>query len=391
MKKLKRLYLKDRLTIYIKKTKPIRLSVLLILAAVLLCSIVAMGLLGGNVSRTSAPNALTNDDVKFRMTIAGDITVDDNTRQMAESMSYSKLLRGVSKYWADADAVVANFSGPVLRYKSENYTSRKSAMEESVYMRPAALRGFLDAGITLPSFANDEAFNYGISGLRSTLSLLEEYNAEYLGITADSTQPYYKTFEFAVAGEQTGTVSVLSVNDIIQSGSSVSETRPGVINSSNISIYETIYELSETSDLLVVYAHFGEVNSNKISKEQRALAQALIDAGADLVVGTNTHLVQPIERYNNGLIVYGLGELLSTEDYSFSCDGALLDVTVQENGEMIAYFTPTHITEGRPVVTNNWLYRNRIEGVLTNQLADADYSMTEDGMIAVSLGQMAQQ
>lgn len=390
MNKEKRLSLKDRLTIFIKKTPSIQLPVLLVLAAVLLSAIVAMGMLGGKVNRTSAPNALT-DNVKFRVTIAGDITIDDNIRKHANDLSYSKLLAGVSKYWAGSDVVIANLSGPVLRYDKDNYTSRKGVMEESEYMRPAALRGFLEAGITLPSFANNEVFNYGISGIRSTIGLLDEYNAEYLGISADSSQPYYKTFEVAVNGEEMRTVSVLSVNDIVQNNSSVTDSRPGVINSSNASVYENVYQLSNSSDLVVVYVHFGDVNSNKITKEQRALGQTLIDAGADLVVGTNTHLVQPVERYGDGLIVYGLGELLSTEDYSFSSDGALLDVTIQENGEIVAYFTPTHIKEGRPVVTDSWLYRTRVESVLTNALADTDYSITEDGLIAMSLGYLAQQ
>lgn len=390
MNKEKKLSLKDRLTIFIKKTPPIQLPVLLVLAGVLLSAIVAMGMLGGKVNRTSAPNALTNN-VQFRLTIAGDITVDDNIRKHADDLSYSRLLAGVSKYWADSDVVVANLSGPVLRFDKDNYTSRKGVMEESEYMRPAALRGFLAAGINLPSFANNEVFNYGISGIRSTIGLLDEYSAAYLGISADSTQPYYKTFEFAAGSEQMRTVSVLSVNDIVQNNSSVTDTRPGVINSSNVTVYENIYLLSSSSDMVVVYVHFGEVNSSKITEDQRAFAQSLIDAGADLVVGTNTHLVQPVERYGDGLIVYGLGELLSTEDYSFSCDGALLDVTIQENGEIVAYFTPTHIKEGRPVITDSWLYRTRVENVLTNRLSGTDYSITEDGLIAISLGFLTQQ
>ena len=66
-------------------------------------------------------------------------------------------------------------------------------------------------------------------------------------------------------------------------------------------------------------------------------------------------------------------------------------MTIQENGEIVAYFTPTHIKEGRPVVTDSWLYRTRVESVLTNALADTDYSITEDGLIAMSLGYLAQQ
>lgn len=39
----------------------------------------------------------------------------------------------------------------------------------------------------------------------------------------------------------------------------------------------------------------------------RTLARALIDAGADAVIGCHSHCVQGGERYRNGIIVYGLG------------------------------------------------------------------------------------
>lgn len=390
MNKQKKFSMKDRLTIHIKKTKPARLWVLLLLSVALLGGLIAMGLTGGTVSRTEAPAALTTSKVQFRMTIAGDITVDENTRILANQMSYERLLRGVSKYWSDADVVVANLSGPVLRYEEDHYTSRRHAMDPSPYLRPAALRGFQEAGITLPSFANDEVFNFGVTGIRSTIGLLDEYGMEYLGISANSDQTYSKTYEYTFNGEdgtvETRSLSVLSVNDVIQNNSTVSADRAGVINSTMPSVFETVYLLSESSDHVVVYVHFGDVNTSKITDDQRALAQSFIDAGADLVVGTNTHTVQPIERYGDGLIVYGLGELLSTEDYSMSNDGALLDLAVRNSGEVVVYLTPTHINEGRPVITDNWLYTQRIQRMLTNQLAEGDFRITEDGLVRISLG-----
>ena len=390
MSKQKKLSMKDRLTIRIKKKKPARLWVLLVVSAVLMACLIMMGLVGGKVSRTEAPAALTTSKVQFRMTVTGDVTVDDNTRTLANQMSYERLLRGVSRYWSDADVVMANISGPILRYSADNYTSRNSAMDQSSYVRPAAMRGFAEAGINLLSFANEEVFNYGITGIRSTISLLEEAKIDYLGITSQSDQPYYKTFEFDYVGEdgllEQRSVSVLSINDIVQDNSTVRAARPGVINSTIPSIFETVYLLSESSDVVVAYVHFGDLHSSKVTDEQRELAQSLIDAGADLVVGTNTHTVQPVERYGSGVIVYGLGELLSTEDYSVSNDGALLDLSIRNSGEVVVYLTPTHIEEGRPAITDNWLYEQRVKSVLTTSLSENDYRITDDGLIRISLG-----
>lgn len=389
MSKEKKLSVKGRLTIHIKKTKPATLLVLLIAAAVLFTGLSVIGLTS-KVKPVTAPAALTTSKVQFRMTLTGDITVDDHTRTQANKLGYAELLTGVSKYWNSSDCVIANLSGPVLQYDVDHYTSRKDALDEAVYLRPAALRGLIKAGITLPSFANEDVYNYGVTGINSTIRLLDEYQTEYLGISANSAQDYHKTFEYTFTGEdgttQTRSVSVLSINDIIINGSTVRTNRAGVINSTMPSIFQTVYELSQTSDKVVVYVHFGEVNSSRITDEQRKLSHDLIDAGADLIVGTHSHTVQPVERYNDGLIVYGLGELLSTEDYSLSMDGALLDLVVRNSGEVVVYLTPTHMKEGRPVITKNWLYTKRIQNMLTCQLDDDAYRITEDGLVRISLG-----
>ncbi len=40
------------------------------------------------------------------------------------------------------------------------------------------------------------------------------------------------------------------------------------------------------------------------------MAHEIIDAGADLIIGAHPHVVQGIEQYNNGLIVYSLGNFV---------------------------------------------------------------------------------
>jgi poly-gamma-glutamate capsule biosynthesis protein CapA/YwtB (metallophosphatase superfamily) len=47
-----------------------------------------------------------------------------------------------------------------------------------------------------------------------------------------------------------------------------------------------------------------------LAEYQRPLAYALVDAGADLVVGHHSHTVHGVERYGRGLIAYSLGNFL---------------------------------------------------------------------------------
>ncbi len=63
-------------------------------------------------------------------------------------------------------------------------------------------------------------------------------------------------------------------------------------------------------DFVVYNVHFGEEYSPTHNALQTKIAHAAIDAGADLVVGAHPHVVQGVERYKSGVILYSLGNLV---------------------------------------------------------------------------------
>lgn len=60
---------------------------------------------------------------------------------------------------------------------------------------------------------------------------------------------------------------------------------------------------------IVAYPHYGKNYAWKTA-EQTRLARALIDAGADLVIGHGAHLFQEIEQYRGRWIIYSLGNFM---------------------------------------------------------------------------------
>ena len=75
-----------------------------------------------------------------------------------------------------------------------------------------------------------------------------------------------------------------------------------------------------------------------------AAARAAIDAGARLVIGHHAHILQGVEFYGTGVIVYGLG------NFAFEIDGdprsAILNVWLDARGVRQIAFTPTIIQFG---------------------------------------------
>ena len=388
---MNRLSMKDRITIYIKKKKDMPWKLGVALCAVLFAVIVICGF--SRTGADQAPAELTSDQNAFRMTFTGDLKITEQMRENTRKGGYSGLFDALAEYWKDADHIVANVDGPVLRYEADHYTSTRNKKLESVYLRPRALRGFHAAGIDLLCFANDETYNYGRTGIASTISLLDEYQYDYLGIAADSSVVPYKILEFTTknesGGEETRRVAVFNFNDHIMNNSTVNEENPGIFNTSLANVNEQIYNVSQETDYVIVYAHFQEQHeTSAITDREEQTARGFVNAGADLVVGTNSDKIQSAEKYGDSYIVYGLGALVSDEESSFELDSAMLDLVISEAGEVSVYLTPLRMQDGCPIVTKSPVYQRRIQKKLTSELDRGDYSITKEGLIALQAGQL---
>jgi poly-gamma-glutamate synthesis protein (capsule biosynthesis protein) len=61
---------------------------------------------------------------------------------------------------------------------------------------------------------------------------------------------------------------------------------------------------------VVVFNHWGHEGQTSPLGVQQSFGRALVDAGADLVVGAHAHVLQPEEWYRGKLLFYGLGNFV---------------------------------------------------------------------------------
>jgi poly-gamma-glutamate capsule biosynthesis protein CapA/YwtB (metallophosphatase superfamily) len=64
------------------------------------------------------------------------------------------------------------------------------------------------------------------------------------------------------------------------------------------------------ADLVIPFMHWGWEDEGYPSERQRVFARRMIDAGADMVVGSHPHVTQGAEIYHGKPIVYSLGNFL---------------------------------------------------------------------------------
>lgn len=96
----------------------------------------------------------------------------------------------------------------------------------------------------------------------------------------------------------------------------------------------SIEALKASSDFIVVSMHAGEEYTRAANTEQVAFAHAAIDYGADMVIGTHPHWVQPIESYKSKYIFYSLGNFIFDQEWSQDTkEGLVASVTLTGNGQ----------------------------------------------------------
>ena len=81
------------------------------------------------------------------------------------------------------------------------------------------------------------------------------------------------------------------------------------------------------------------------------MAQAAIDSGASLVLGTHSHLIQATDATKPGtLIAYGLGNFVFDEFDGGATDSAILHVELTRAGVVSYSWQPVEIQSGLPIL-----------------------------------------
>ncbi|WP_127498753.1 CapA family protein [Actinoplanes solisilvae] len=165
---------------------------------------------------------------------------------------------------------------------------------------PSYAKHLVDGGFDLVNTANNHSKDFGPQGARSTRKALDEAGVKYTGNTDEITVAEVKGVKVAVIGfsSYAGANSLL---DLDQARSVVEKAK-------------------EQADLVVVQVHMGAEGSDEqhvkpgtetFFGENRGdpikFSHAVIDAGADLVVGHGPHVLRGMEFYKGKLIAYSLG------------------------------------------------------------------------------------
>lgn len=236
--------------------------------------------------------------------------------------SYDSLFSNLTSTFKKSDIVFGNLEGPISD-KGRNVGSKYSFRFE-----PHIATTLKKNGISIVSFANNHVGDWSLEAFEDTLSHLTNANVLFTGAGKNKTEA-----ETPVIMEIRGVkIGFLGFSDVGPNWMEAKENQAGQLLASDVNRISIIEKAKTLSDILVVSYHWGDeyVEHNQ---RQENLAKSSIDAGADIVIGHHPHVIQDIEEYNGGIIVYSLGNAIFDQHFSKeTMEGALFTIQVTKEG-----------------------------------------------------------
>ena len=186
------------------------------------------------------------------------------------------------------------------------------------------------AGFDWISTSSNHSMDVGEEGILSQLSHLEELPQLIQTGTNESAD---EAKEYKVIEKNGVKIGLLSYTYGLN-GFALPDGKEYLVNLIDEDrIREDMKALNQISDVQVVRMHWGVEYQFEENEEQRALAQLLSDEGADVIIGTHPHVLQPMEvlkgeEGNETLVMYSLGNFVSAQDVNSRMLGGMAKWTL---------------------------------------------------------------
>jgi poly-gamma-glutamate synthesis protein (capsule biosynthesis protein) len=260
----------------------------------------------------------------------------------------------LKKIFMDSSITFGNLEAPLIE---DSKIVNDSPIAGSKYFANTLRNG----GFNIVSIANNHILEKGHDGFISTQDALSQAGVKYVGVFNE-----YKSNIVVLEKNQLkfGFAAFNAIKDI---------PNPNVHADLQLeNIKKTLDEMNSLRiDYKLLSFHWGNEYINIPSYDQIKLAHSTIDYGADIIIGHHPHVIQPIERYKNGIIIYSLGNFIF--DFLFSKEfklGMLVDLYVNGDDKIEYKVSEVQLEENKLKIINN-------SSLLLNKLINYESKMND--------------
>lgn len=303
------------------------------------------------------------------LSAVGDLSLTDemlaDARKSDGSYDFSALFQGIAAELSGSDVIFGNFEG---NFAGEPYGAQFGSYPESF---AGALRA---VGFSVIQTANSYSVYNGMNGLESTLRVLRGAGMQTVGTYASEKE---KSQQQAVLVEVNGIRIAFIALTKGMDGMSLpegEEYRVDLLYSDYSTSYSKInYTALDKAvqsakalhpDFIVAGLHWGSENNDAILPTQEKIANYLISAGVDVILGSHSHRVAKIGtrtvtrdgREKTAVIAYGLGDFCRVEEDSVTLS-AIVHIRLRKHREsgttdigLVSYTAAAAVDRGEGVL-----------------------------------------
>jgi poly-gamma-glutamate capsule biosynthesis protein CapA/YwtB (metallophosphatase superfamily) len=250
-------------------------------------------------------------------------------QRMARVDDHAAVLRPTAQRLARADITVGNLESTLARLGSPTQGG------DSFGASPRVRAGLRLAGFDVLSLANNHLGDYGSRSLVETVRLVREKGIAPVGAGADLPAAWRP----AIVEREGVVFGFLAFNAIGETpraerdspgaASVAMAPRTGPLRPADLArATSAVRGLKREVDVVIVLPHWGDQYTHRPVPDQRRVGRALLDAGADLVVGGHPHWVQTAELHRGRPLIHSLGNFVFDMDWDSEVrEGVVLEAT----------------------------------------------------------------
>lgn len=284
------------------------------------------------VEDSTSPTTAEQVFSRVSFVAVGDNLIHDTIYEQAAARTsgsgydFSYDYENVEKYISAPDVAILNQETIIsTEHNVSSYPTFNSPTELGEEM--------LEIGFDVFNIATNHSLDKGEAGLISTINYWKEKKAITTGayLSKEDMDPIRTNTVNGV------TVAYLGFTELTNGLSLPQDSEVMLIRAHNEEILKARIEKAKTfADFVIVNAHWGVEYTHEPNEEQKQLAQKLASWGADVIIGTHPHVIQPVEFIDNEdgrktLVAYSLGNFISAQNRGPRMLGGMLNFELVKN------------------------------------------------------------
>jgi poly-gamma-glutamate capsule biosynthesis protein CapA/YwtB (metallophosphatase superfamily) len=222
--------------------------------------------------------------------------------------------------------------------------------KEFTFRAPAtAFTALRASGVDVVSMANNHGMDYMESGLSDSLRAIRRTRFPTVGIGRNADEAF-KPYRVTVKGNRLAIIGATQVlDDHLISAWTATDTKGGLASAKNVArMVQAVREARQGSDAVIAHLHWGgELQPCPLPRQQQ-LADQLIAAGADVIVGGHAHIPLGGGYLQGRYVSYGLGNFVFYSAGGQTANSGVLLLRLQGRKVTKAVWKPARISGGLP-------------------------------------------